>query len=70
MSEREKIVLEELLLREDLAEKKARIYARLLTDTGLVKKIEGVAEHHAARKATLQEFLGKRVKKEGEKSDA
>ena len=64
MSEREKMAIEELLIREDLAEKKTRIYARLLTDTELVKRLEGIATHHASRKATLQEFLGRKVKKE------
>ena len=62
MSEREKAVLASLLKREDLAEKKTRIYARLLTDRAVVKTLEEVVESHRIRKETLASFLGKDLK--------
>ena len=58
MSEREKMALTALLEREELAEKKARIYARLLTDTQTVQKITQIAENHLKRRVALQGFLG------------
>lgn len=62
MSEREKAVLASLMKREDLAEKKTRIYARLLTDSAVVKTLEEVVESHRQRKQTLAAFLGLDVK--------
>ena len=65
MIERERIVLEELLLREELAEKKARIYARLLTDTETTNKIEALAKNHLRRRLALAGFLGRKIENEG-----
>lgn len=38
---------------EDLAEKKTKIYARLLTETAIATEMERLSARHAARKATL-----------------
>ena len=58
MSEREKSVLAALVEREDLAEKKTRIYARLLTDAAVVKTLQELAESHRKSRETLSAFLG------------
>ena len=74
MSERERIAIETLLEREELAEKKARIYARLLTDTETVQRITKIAENHRKRRVALQGFLGEKPLEEflgkGEKANA
>ena len=65
MSEREQSVLISLLEREDLAEKKTKIYARLLTDSAVVKRLQEVVESHQKRKETLSAFLGMERRNEG-----
>lgn len=65
MSEKEKEVLTALLEREDLAEKKTKIYARLLTDSTVVKTLEEVVKSHGERRATLAAFLGRDTKNGG-----
>ena len=60
MSERERMALKALLEREELAEKKARVYARLLTDTEAVQRITRIAENHMKRRVALQGFLGEK----------
>lgn len=57
MEEKEKKALEELVLLEDLAEKKAKIYSRLLMDAEKAKKMEELAVRHATRKKELEELL-------------
>ena len=57
MEEKEKKALEELVLLEDLAEKKAKIYSRLLMDADKAKKMEELAVRHATRKKELEELL-------------
>ena len=52
---------------EDLAEKKAKIYSRLLTDAELAQEMEALSNRHKQRKQTLLELLGgKKVKKQNE----
>ena len=62
--EREKESLNALLSTLNIAEKKARIYSRLLTDTSLAKSMENLACRHEEQKTTLQALLGdKKAKK-------
>lgn len=39
---------------EDLAEKKTKIYSRLLTETALAKALEELSARHAERKSALE----------------
>ena len=57
MEEKEKKSLEELMMLEDLAEKKAKIYSRLLMDVDKAKKMEELSARHAKRKKEIQELL-------------
>ncbi len=69
MDEKETEYLEGLLEMEDLAEKKANIYARLLTDVNLAKKMEEFALRHTERKRELEVLLyGKAQTKKREES--
>ena len=77
MSEKEKSVLATLIEREDLAEKKTRIYARLLTDSAVVQTLQEVADSHRKSRETLSAFLGLKIENDGgryegkeEKADA
>lgn len=54
----ELVVLQNLVALEALAEKKASIYARLLTEVTLAQKMETLAEAHKQRKQALQTLLG------------
>lgn len=50
---------------EDLAEKKIKIYSRLLTDTEIAKQMEELALRHEKRKIALESLaFGKSKKKE------
>ncbi len=49
--------LEEMWTLEDLAEKKARIYARLLLHTEFAKKMEALACSHEEKKAKIEKLL-------------
>lgn len=61
----EQPTIEQLIEMEDLAEKKARIYSRLLTDVSLAKAMETLAEKHKERKSALCTLLsGKKEKKD------
>ena len=55
--DQEKEALRRLYLREDLAEKKTRIYSRLLTEVSLAKDMEELANRHKERKTTLASML-------------
>ena len=57
MDEKEKKSLQELLLLEDLAEKKAKIYSRLLMDTDKAKKMEALSLRHEKRKKEIEKLL-------------
>lgn len=49
--------LQTLLQMEDLGEKKAAIYARLLLDAALAQDMEGVSFRHQTRKQALETLL-------------
>ena len=68
----EKTALEELLRLEDVAEKKGKIYSRLLIDTTLAQAMERLALRHEQRKEKLSALLtgGKRKEKEEKKNEA
>ncbi len=55
--------LKSLLSIINIAEKKARIYSRLLTDVSLAKGMEKLACRHEEQKAALQSLLGEKKKK-------
>lgn len=64
--EQEEKYLQELMELEDLAEKKARIYSRLLVEPTLAKEMEELATRHEERKERIFLLLyGKNKKKEG-----
>lgn len=42
---------------EDLAEKKTKIYSRLLMDAALAKDMEKLSERHQKRKSSLKTLL-------------
>ncbi len=68
--QREKCALMRVSEVEDLAEKKMKIYARLLTDAALAEDMETLAVKHAERKLTLQSLAcGKDEKCEKRKKD-
>ncbi len=55
--------LNKLIAIEDLAEKKTKIYARLLMDASLAKDMEKLSLRHEERKETLVELMtGKKCK--------
>lgn len=57
MEENKKKCLQELFILEDLAEKKAKIYSRLLMDVNKAQGMEGLSERHAARKTEIEKLL-------------
>ncbi len=62
-----------LLETEDLAEKKAGVYSRLLTEQALAEAMKELSARHAARKERLREILyGKKGEKRkgGENNEA
>ncbi len=62
--------LEYLIELEDLAEKKAKIYSRLLMDTALAKKMEALSARHAERKSRIEALLfGETAKKKLKAND-
>ena len=66
--EAENRILEELIGLEDLAEKKTKIYSRLLTDVALAKEMEALSLRHGKRRENLEKLLyGKPVKKKNER---
>lgn len=56
-------ILLELVKMEDLAEKKTKIYSRLLTDPMLAKEMERLSLGHAARKEDLLLLAGQKEPK-------
>ena len=65
--EKEKEVLSELIELEDLADKKAKIHSRLLTEPSIAQEMERIAKRHAERELRLKTLLT--GKKEKEKED-
>ncbi len=60
----ERIAIERILSALNIAEKKARIYSRLLTEISLAKAMEELACKHEEQKVALQTLLyGKAEKK-------
>ena len=48
---------------EEMAEKKTKIYSRLLTDMDLAKEMETLSARHQNRKNTLLSLAGEKIKK-------
>ena len=63
--ETENEYLERLLELEALAEKKARIYSRLLVEPALAKKMDELASQHEQRKQSIYKILYGKAKKKG-----
>ena len=62
--------LQRLSQLEDLAEKKLKIYSRLLTDTALAKDMETLSARHKKRKESLLTLAcGKESKNNGEEGE-
>jgi hypothetical protein len=63
--------LETLIKLEDIAEKKTKIYSRLLTDPSLAKEMEELSLRHEKRKEKLESLLlgEKRTTQEKEQED-
>lgn len=53
----EEKTLQELCLMEEIAEKKANVYARLLIEPSLSKEMEELALRHQERRAALERLL-------------
>ena len=51
---------------EELAERKASVYGRVLTDIALAEEMQGIAKFHQERKSALALLLGEEVEKQGE----
>ena len=62
-AEKEYEFLKSLALLEEMAEKKTKIYSRLLTDVNLAKEMEALSARHQNRKNTLLALAGEKVKK-------
>lgn len=65
MENAEKECLEKLIELEDLAEKKTKIYSRLLTESYLAKELEQLSFRHEKRREQLELLLYGKVQKEG-----
>ncbi len=59
--------LEELFALEDLAEKKTKIYGRLLMEQSFAKQMEELSLRHAERKSALEKLLYGEIKKSKER---
>ena len=63
--EKEEKYLKELMELEDLAEKKTKIYSRLLVEPFLAKEMENMSKRHEERKERIQLLLYGKSKKKG-----
>ena len=63
--EQEEKYLKELMGMEDLTEKKARIYSRLLVEPALAKEMENLSKRHEERKEILELLIYGKNKKNG-----
>ena len=63
--EKEEKYLKELMELEDLAEKKAKIYSRLLVEPSLAKEMESLSTRHKERKERIELLLYGKNKKKG-----
>jgi hypothetical protein len=57
--------LNELMELEDLAEKKANVYSRLLMEPSLAAEMEKLSKNHKARKESIERLLYGKNKKDG-----
>ena len=57
MQENEERLLQDLMALEDLAEKKAKIYARLLIDPAIAQDMDKISTRHQERKNTISSLL-------------
>ena len=62
----EKEIVERLIALEDLAEKKCKIYSRLLTEVSLAQEMENLASRHAERKKLIEKTIFKKGKEKNE----
>ena len=58
LTDRELEAISRLIAGEELACKKARIYANTLTDQALAQEMEDIAQAHAQRFCALYKMLG------------
>lgn len=63
--EKENEYLKELMELEDLAEKKSKIYSRLLIEPSLAGEMEKLSKNHKARKETIGRLLYGKNEKQG-----
>lgn len=62
--------LQTLVTLEDLAEKKTKIYSRLLMDVALAKEMETLSMRHQKRRQALEKLLyGEPKTKKGDKTE-
>lgn len=62
--------LQTLVTLEDLAEKKTKIYSRLLMDVALAKEMETLSMRHQKRRQALEKLLyGEPKTKKGDKEE-
>lgn len=61
--EKERNFLTQLKTLEDLADKKIRIFSRLLMDAELAKQLETLSFRHEKRKLSISVLLGEKVQK-------
>ncbi len=63
--EKENEYLKNLMEMEDLAEKKTKIYSRLLIEPSLAMEMEELSKRHQKRKESIERLLYGKNKKEG-----
>ena len=59
-------IVERLVALEDLAEKKCKIYSRLLTEVALAQEMESLSTRHAERKKAIGKTVFKKETKKDE----
>lgn len=59
-------VLSALVCMEDIAEKKTKIYSRLLTDPTLAKDMEELSMRHEKRKQAVKRLINGKTQAKGE----
>ncbi len=69
VAECENETLNFLIETEDLAEKKARIYSKLLTDQTLASEMERLAKRHVERRESLELLLYGKISKKSKKEE-
>lgn len=66
LMQQESEFLKKLSEMEDLAEKKTKIYSRLLMDVALAKNMETLSERHQKRKTAIERLAFGKAKQEEE----